>query len=285
MRPAGCRAAGVRRGRVTRAGVAIAAAVCLCGCGSAGRTEARLDLRPGPTPTPTRPAATASSTVTAAPTPGRPRTRFPQPASRSVTSRSTPPVPGAVEPTAKTCSVPGGVRASQVVLVRSSGSSATVRACRRSGSHYLLTLGPYAGHVGLHGVSSAKREGDLRTPAGVFSLLGGFGVRGNPGLDRSWFRVDSRDVWVDDPASSLYNTHQRSPAGGRWTSAEPLDVSPAYDYAQVIGYNDARTPGRGSAIFLHVDHGGGTAGCVSVPVSGLLSILRWERSGTVIAIS
>ncbi len=53
----------------------------------------------------------------------------------------------------------------------------------------------------------------------------------------------------------------------------------------MIGYNEARTPGRGSAIFLHVDHGGGTAGCVSVPSSQLVSILRWERPGAVIAIS
>ena len=59
------------------------------------------------------------------------------------------------------------------------------------------------------------------------------------------------------PASSLYNTHQRKPANGRWTSAEKLLNTPAYNYAQVIGYNEARTPGRGSAIFFHVDLGGG----------------------------
>jgi L,D-peptidoglycan transpeptidase YkuD (ErfK/YbiS/YcfS/YnhG family) len=180
--------------------------------------------------------------------------------------------------------VSSSVHAAQVVVVRSSGSSATIRACRRVGSRYVVALGPYAGHVGLHGVSSTKREGDLRTPAGVFPLRGGFGRYPNPGLDQSWLRVDSRDVWVDDPGSALYNTHQRTPAAGRWSSAESLDVS-AYDYAQVIGYNEARTPGRGSAIFLHVDHGSGTAGCVSVQSASLVAILRWERPGAVIAIS
>ncbi|WP_157371608.1 L,D-transpeptidase [Angustibacter sp. Root456] len=175
--------------------------------------------------------------------------------------------------------------ATQVVLVTSSGSRATVRACTRTGGRYVTSLGPYAGHVGKNGVSSAKREGDLRTPAGVFALRGGFGARSNPGLRiGAWLRVDSRDVWVDDPSSSLYNTHQRTPAAGRWSSAEPLLNTPAYSYAQVIGYNEARTPGRGSAIFLHVDLGHGTAGCVSLPTSGLLAVLRWERSGAVIAI-
>jgi L,D-peptidoglycan transpeptidase YkuD (ErfK/YbiS/YcfS/YnhG family) len=149
----------------------------------------------------------------------------------------------------------------------------------------VTSLGPYSGHVGKNGVSSSKREGDLRTPAGVFPLRGGFGARANPGLRvGSWLRVDSRDVWVDDPSSSLYNTHQRTPASGRWSSAEPLLNTPAYNYAQVIGYNEARTPGRGSAIFLHVDLGHGTAGCVSLPTSGLLAVMRWERSGAVIAI-
>jgi L,D-peptidoglycan transpeptidase YkuD (ErfK/YbiS/YcfS/YnhG family) len=172
-----------------------------------------------------------------------------------------------------------------VVLVKGSGSSATVRACRRSGGRYLLVLGPFVGHVGINGVTWSKREGDLKTPAGTFPLRGGFGARGNPGLHLGWFVVDANDVWVDDSASSLYNTHQRKPAAGRWTSAEDLLNTPAYNYAQVIGYNEARTPGRGSAIFFHVDKGGGTAGCVSLPTSALLSIFRWERAGAVMSIS
>ena len=170
------------------------------------------------------------------------------------------------------------------MLVVSSGSSATVRACHRSGGRYLLDLGPYYGHVGLNGVTWSKREGDLKTPAGTFPLRGGFGVQGSPGLAQGWFRVDSADVWVDDSGSSLYNTHQRTPANGRWSSAEKLLKVPAYNYAQVIGYNEARTPGRGSAIFFHVDLGHGTAGCVSLPTSALLSVFRWERAGAVMSI-
>jgi L,D-peptidoglycan transpeptidase YkuD (ErfK/YbiS/YcfS/YnhG family) len=173
-----------------------------------------------------------------------------------------------------------------VLLVDAHGSGATIRACERSGSRYRLALGPYAGHVGAGGVSRSKSEGDMQTPAGVFALRNGFGVKANPGLGAgSWLRVDALDVWVDDPGSSLYNTHQRSPSRGRWASAEHLQLSPAYGYAQVIGYNEARVPGAGSAIFLHVDQGRGTAGCVALPTSALLSVMRWERSGVVIAIT
>ena len=34
-----------------------------------------------------------------------------------------------------------------------------------------------------------------------------------------------------------------------------MDSTPSYLYGVVIAYNDARTPGLGSAIFLHVSHG------------------------------
>ena len=52
----------------------------------------------------------------------------------------------------------------------------------------------------------------------------------------------------------------------------------------MIGYNEAHTPGRGSAIFFHVSTGGPTAGCVSLPASALLEVMRWERPGAVIVI-
>ena len=36
-----------------------------------------------------------------------------------------------------------------------------------------------------------------------------------------------------------------------------------------------RTPGLGSAIFLHINIGTPTAGCVTLPAGELLEILRW----------
>jgi L,D-peptidoglycan transpeptidase YkuD (ErfK/YbiS/YcfS/YnhG family) len=257
-------------------------ALLLAACGGAP-TAAPLSSTSLPT---TTTATTATTTATTSTTAARHTTRAapvptakptPRPARKTSTGLKP-------SPTAAGCRVPAGVTAPQVVTVTSSGSSATVRACRRAGSGYLLELGPYAGHVGRNGVSAAKREGDLRTPAGVFPLRGGFGAQPDPGLRLGWFQVDSRDVWVDDAGSSLYNTHQRTPVEGRWDSAEALLNTPAYSYAQVIGYNEERTPGRGSAIFLHVDTGGGTAGCVSLPTGALLAVLRWERPGVVMSI-
>ena len=277
----------------------LASAALLAGCGGQDAATPAATA-PGPTSTSTTTTATTATTSTTTvttTTPPRATTSKPRPkpsttarAARKSTATRAAAAPKPARPAkpakpANPCRVPSGVSAAQVVLVDSSGASATVRACRRTASGYTTELGPYPGHVGRNGVSANKREGDLRTPAGVFPLRGGFGAHANPGLRiGSWLRVDAQDVWVDDPGSDLYNTHQRTPANGRWDSAEKLLNQPAYDYAQVIGYNEGRTPGRGSAIFLHVDKGGGTAGCVSLPTQPLLAVLRWERAGAVIAI-
>jgi L,D-peptidoglycan transpeptidase YkuD (ErfK/YbiS/YcfS/YnhG family) len=188
---------------------------------------------------------------------------------------------------AVTCPVPRSVTATQVVLVKATGTAASVTACTRTSSGtYHRALGPYAGHVGTAGLAPAgeKREGDGRTPRGTFPLRRGFGTAANPGTTLPWMRVGSRDVWVDDPRSSLYNSHQLLPANGRWRSAEKLNIR-AYEYAQLIGYNEKRRPGLGSAIFLHIDGGRPTAGCVSVPRAAVLRLLRWQRPGAVITIT
>ena len=49
----------------------------------------------------------------------------------------------------------------------------------------------------------------------------------------------------------------------------------AYGWGAVIAYNTARTPGLGSAIFLHLATAASTAGCVALPRDQLLSLLRW----------
>jgi L,D-peptidoglycan transpeptidase YkuD (ErfK/YbiS/YcfS/YnhG family) len=50
----------------------------------------------------------------------------------------------------------------------------------------------------------------------------------------------------------------------------------AYRYLAVIDYNTHPiVPGRGSGIFLHVSHGNPTLGCVSLPLTQLLELLRW----------
>jgi L,D-peptidoglycan transpeptidase YkuD (ErfK/YbiS/YcfS/YnhG family) len=190
------------------------------------------------------------------------------------------------------CTVPKAVtkaKVDHVLVVKAHGNKATLSACSRSHGSYVRILGPFPARIGTHGLAErgAKREGDGRTPTGVFGLGSGFGTKRNPGLSKTgfdWFAAGRSDVWVDDPASTLYNTHQKLPARGRWHSAERLRIKP-YAYAQVIEYNEKRISGRGSAIFLHVGSSGPTAGCVSLSSTDLQAVMRWESTGAMIAIS
>ncbi len=90
--------------------------------------------------------------------------------------------------------------------------------------------------------------------------------------------VHGFDFWDDDPSSPLYNEWVDDRYARPGTDPEPMDVS-AYDYGAIIGYNTARTPGLGSAIFLHVSTGTPTAGCVALPKDELLKIMRWLNPG------
>jgi L,D-peptidoglycan transpeptidase YkuD (ErfK/YbiS/YcfS/YnhG family) len=146
---------------------------------------------------------------------------------------------------------------------------------KRADGSWRLVFGPWTARIGRNGFGSAKREGDGQSPVGSFTVPKTFGVRANPGVRIPWFRVVGNDVWVDDAHSAYYNRHMRAPAYGRWRSAESLYQPTAYAYAAFIGYNLAATPGYGSAIFLHASTGSATAGCVSLPQSQVVSVLRW----------
>jgi len=155
---------------------------------------------------------------------------------------------------------------------------ATLRVYQVSGTQQTLVFGPWTARVGYNGVArpGAKREGDGKTPSGTYGLSFFFGVQPNPGVSFPYLHAFSYDYWDDDPASPLYNEWVSGKANaGR--NPEPMHQVPAYNYAAVIAYNTARTPGLGSAIFLHVGTGGPTAGCVSLPASQLLAVLRWLK--------
>nr|WP_308201911.1 SH3 domain-containing protein [Priestia megaterium] len=129
------------------------------------------------------------------------------------------------------------------------------------------------GVLGQKGFALSKKEGDMESPTGKYTIGTGFGRYANPGTKLPYRKITANDVWVDDSKSSLYNTWQQKPANGRWTSAENMDI-PAYDYGFVINYNESRTPGKGSAIFFHVGTNY-TAGCTATSKEQVVSILKW----------
>ena len=146
-------------------------------------------------------------------------------------------------------------------------------------------FGPWLAYIGRNGVApaGAKREGDGRTPSGVVRLRLHVRRRPEPGRERSRSGAitGSNIVWDDDPASPNYNEWIDTNTASAGVNPEPMDNTPSYDYGAVIAYNDARTPGLGSAIFLHVSPGARPPGCVSLPTDELLDRAALARPGRV----
>ncbi|MDQ4090813.1 MAG: L,D-transpeptidase family protein [Actinomycetota bacterium] len=230
---------------------AIVVAVALLGaCGSSSPPRAQGE-----------PATTTAATAPTTATPASTTTAAPAPADPALTKAGA---------------------AGQAIVVtadRYGTTTATLAAYERDGAGgWKRVFGPWSARVGTRGLAppDEKREGDGRTPSGVYGFDFFFGVAPDPGVRFPYRRVTGKSiVWDDDPASPLYNTWvdlDRQQAGA---GPEPMYVSPAYDHGAVIAYNTARTPGLGSAIFLHVSNGGPTAGCVSLPAGQLVEVLRW----------
>ncbi|MBS6518644.1 MAG: S-layer protein [Clostridium sp.] len=139
------------------------------------------------------------------------------------------------------------------------------------------------GTCGQAGITADKKEGDKKTPAGLYSFLMAFGLKDDPGSQISYHKVQEGDCFVDDVGSRYYNQYVRAgEAEADWRSAEVLkNQGPCYNYALVLDYNKDHVPGRGSAIFLHcpkVVNDTYTAGCIGIPEDLMKTVLM--RAGT-----
>ena len=130
------------------------------------------------------------------------------------------------------------------------------------------------------GASGAdKREGDGKSPAGVFALGRTFGYGAQAAAPGGLPHVALTAGWrcVDDPASGRYN--QVFDASGvriDWGSAEVMrrdDV--LYQLGAEVAHNPGRAAGAGSCIFLHVwaDATAPTAGCTAMAEPDLARLL------------
>ena len=143
---------------------------------------------------------------------------------------------------------------------------------------------------GLHRVdadeAAQKREGDGRSPAGIFRLTAAFGYAAR---DSALARRVRLPYWpatadlqcVDDPASRHYNriVERSRVADVDWNSHEEMRRRDAqYAFGVFVAHNsEPPLPGAGSCIFLHVWRGPGqpTAGCTATAAADVEALLLW----------
>ncbi|WP_030776969.1 L,D-transpeptidase family protein [Streptomyces sp. NRRL S-920] len=118
-------------------------------------------------------------------------------------------------------------------------------------------------HNGKKGWTTAHRENDKRSPVGVFTLTDAGGVLADPGAKFPYTKSDS----------------MQAPHYWPRTHWHDFDYVIAIDYNRAKGTppNDPTRPqgqAKGGSIWLHMDHGSGTSGCVSLSKAGMEHLLR-----------
>lgn len=133
------------------------------------------------------------------------------------------------------------------------------------------------GHGGIAPLGH-KREGDGRTPEGVYPLRRGLCYVSDFYSRFPMEQYDENDMWSEDPTSPDYNTLVRDPQpeyeGDRlWERRETL-----YRYIVVVEYNtEPIVAGAGSAIFIHAwrSQGQPTAGCIGMEEKNVRQLVEW----------
>jgi D-alanyl-D-alanine dipeptidase len=142
---------------------------------------------------------------------------------------------------------------------------------------------------GLHSddvVGTRKKEGDGKSPAGVFELrlVTGYAKTARPGTRLPYREATETLRCVDDVKSRYYNKLVDEAAVVKdWSSAEDMrrkDV--LYKWVIWVGHNDAPVdPGGGSCIFLHLRKAptDTTDGCTAFEDGAMERLLRWLDPG------
>ncbi|MEN6318046.1 MAG: L,D-transpeptidase family protein [Syntrophaceae bacterium] len=172
---------------------------------------------------------------------------------------------------------------SQVLIVRNVNPGLVdvqVIALEKRNGRWESPFAPIEGVIGKNGFapSGEKREGDGRTPSGIFPLGMVFGYERSFPTRMPYRQATAEDIWVDDINADDYNrwVTRRSTRASSFEKMRRNDI--LYKYGIVVEYNtNPVVKGYGSAIFVHIWRGKGksTEGCVGMSQADIVKILRW----------
>ncbi|HUD47148.1 MAG TPA: L,D-transpeptidase family protein [Candidatus Baltobacteraceae bacterium] len=129
-----------------------------------------------------------------------------------------------------------------------------------------------------------KREGDGRSPAGIFRLPYAFGYAAADSVREirlSYVQCSATLECVDDTNSADYNVilDRRSVTAPDWKSSEKMRMTnDEYRLGIFIAHNSSPVqPGAGSCVFMHIWKGPDvpTSGCTAMSPGAIESVLGW----------
>ena len=175
-------------------------------------------------------------------------------------------------------------KSTQVLLVIDNSSlfftEIKVYALDKKGNNWETAFGPVNAVIGRNGFANVgrKREGDGKTPAGIFSIHLTFGYDEVINTKMPYRQALVDDIWVDDPNTDDYNRWVKKQETHAVSYEKMRRDDNLYKYGIVIEYNtNPVIKGHGSAIFFHVWGGEDitTEGCVAVSEQDIVKILAW----------
>ena len=138
--------------------------------------------------------------------------------------------------------------------------------------------------IGKRGITANKKEGDEKTPRGIFDLKTIFYRRDRISKLKSSLKktiIKKNMGWCDDPSSKFYNKLIKFPFR---KSAEKIWLKEdIYDVFIVISYNiKPILKNKGSAIFLHIAKKNylATKGCIAISKKDMLFLIRKIKKKT-----
>jgi zinc D-Ala-D-Ala dipeptidase len=130
---------------------------------------------------------------------------------------------------------------------------------------------------GLHEEACLKREGDGKSPAGIFELGTIFGTASAAACGMPYLMIDEQLEWVDDPHSRYYNLPVRGDGEKDWKSSEKMSAfSDLYKWGIEVRHNCPPEPHLGSCIFMHIWRSAnlGTEGCTAMREEDLYALIQ-----------
>ncbi|HUN55401.1 MAG TPA: L,D-transpeptidase family protein [Smithella sp.] len=175
-------------------------------------------------------------------------------------------------------------KSTQVILAVDNSSffitRTTLYAAEKREDNWQIVFEPIKAVIGENGFapSGEKREGDGKTPSGIYPLKMTFGYDEIISTKMPYRQIMADDIWVDDPNAVDYNHWTKKQETGAASYETMKRDDNLYKYGIIIEYNTHPViKGNGSAIFMHIWKGEGTttAGCVAVSEENILKILEW----------
>lgn len=197
--------------------------------------------------------------------------------------------------------LPQMAQAQQLVVVTTGGWDDTqgqLQTYVRDGKGWKPAAQPVAVAIGKHGsawgdglfpaqkAGPQKREGDGRSPAGIYGIGEAFGYAASVDTRLKYRQMQASSWCIDVPDSPFYNQivdEREVGALGVEGASEHMrldlhnDGDVRYRQGFVIQHNPRATPGAGSCIFAHLwrTPGEATAGCTAMAPATMEALQAW----------